>query len=97
MACFFSSGAFSPDESSISESIDRINEPSLTSSPTLMSIDLINPDAGEGISIEALSDSTVINESSILILSPTLTIISITSTLSKSPIFGMCIFFNSAI
>ena len=97
MGCFFSAGAFTSEVSSISESIDRINEPSLTSSPTLMSIDLINPDAGEGISIEALSDSTVINESSILILSPTLTIISITSTLSKSPIFGMCIFFNSAI
>ena len=77
--------------------MERIKEPSLTTSPTFISIDLTNPDSGAGISIEALSDSTVINESSSVITSPTLTITSITSTLSKSPIFGISIFFNSAI
>ena len=77
--------------------MERIKEPSLTTSPTFISIDLTNPDSGAGMSIEALSDSTVINESSSAITSPTLTITSITSTLSKSPIFGISIFFNFAI
>ena len=47
------------------------------------------PSKGEGISIEALSDSTVINGSSFFIESPILTINSITSTESKSPISGI--------
>ena len=55
------------------------------------------PSKGEGISIEALSDSTVIYGSSFLIESPTLTIISITSTESKSPISGIGIGIKFAI
>ena len=47
------------------------------------------PSLGAGMSMEALSDSTVISGVSYSILSPTFTNTSITSTLSKSPISGI--------
>ncbi|EWS62288.1 hypothetical protein Y695_04484 [Hydrogenophaga sp. T4] len=42
----------------------------------------------DGISIEALSDSTVISDCSALTVSPTLTSSSMTATSSKSPMSG---------
>jgi hypothetical protein len=49
------------------------------------------PAADDGISIEALSDSTVISDCSALTVSPTLTSTSITATSSKSPMSGTLI------
>ena len=69
-------------------SINAISTPVLTVSPILILISLITPANGAGISIVALSDSTVINESSALTVSPALTRISITGTSLKSPISG---------
>ena len=65
-----------------------ITLPCLTLSPTLTSMDLTTPPIEVGISIEALSDSTVIKLCSALTVSPTLIRISITSTVSKSPMSG---------
>jgi hypothetical protein len=73
----------SPAVSSISTS-----EPADTLSPTLILSSLTMPPNGAGMSIAALSDSTVINESSVFRLSPTLTMISMTSTSLKLPISG---------
>ena len=72
-------------------SITRILDPCLTLSPTFKSIFVTLPSCVEGISIDALSDSTVMSESSFLIVSPILTITSMTSTLSKLPISGTVI------
>jgi len=60
----------------------------LTLSPTLTFISLTTPAALEGISIEALSDSTVIRLCSTLIVSPGWTNTSITATSLKSPMSG---------
>jgi hypothetical protein len=62
-----------------------------------MFISVTTPAQGAGISIEALSLSSVIMLSSASIVSPTDTKISITSTSSKSPISGNCIFLISDI
>ncbi len=79
--------------------------PSETLSPTWMTISSMVPDDGAGMSIDALSDSTVINGSSVLMLSPILTRISMTSTASAPPksgtlisfiiVLSSCVFFNS--
>ena len=62
--------------------------PMLTLSPTLTFISLSTPAADEGISIDALSDSTVISDCSTRIASPGLTMTSITATSLKSPMSG---------
>ena len=63
-------------------------EPSFTLSPKATLISLTTPAVLEGISIEALSLSTVIRLCSTRTVSPTLTSISMTATSSKSPISG---------
>jgi hypothetical protein len=68
-----------------------ITLPCLILSPTFTAIALTIPAIEVGISIEALSDSTVIKLCSALTASPTLTKISITSTVSKSPMSGTSI------
>ena len=62
--------------------------PSATLSPILTLTSFTTPAVLEGISIEALSDSTVIKLCSGLIVSPALTSTSITSTSLKSPMSG---------
>jgi hypothetical protein len=62
--------------------------PMLTVSPILTLSSLSTPAAGEGISMEALSDSTVNSDCSSLMVSPGLTSISITATSLKSPMSG---------
>ena len=64
-----------------------INEPVETLSPAFTKISLTTPANGAGTSIEALSPSTVINDCSSVMLSPTFTIISVTLT-SSPPISG---------
>src|SRR5471032_304638 len=63
-------------------------EPSCTLSPTLTLMAVTTPAWLDGISMLALSDSTVISDWSTLIVSPTLTINSMTSTSLKSPMSG---------
>lgn len=63
----------------------------MTLSPTLTATDLTTPAADDGISIEALSDSTVISDCSAFTVSPTFTSTSITATSSKSPMSGTLI------
>ena len=62
--------------------------PCLTLSPSLTLSSFTTPAALEGISIDALSDSTVRSDWSALMLSPGLTNSSITVTSSKSPMSG---------
>jgi hypothetical protein len=62
--------------------------PMLTLSPTLTLSSLSTPACEDGISIEALSDSTVIRLCSTLMVSPGLTNTSITATSLKSPMSG---------
>ena len=69
-------------------STTMIGEPSETRSPTLTLSSFTTPVSVAGTSIEALSDSMVMSESSTFTLSPGLTITSMTSTFSKSPISG---------
>src|SRR5690606_10315123 len=69
-------------------SICTMAEPSATLSPTLTSTAFTTPDLDAGISMEALSDSTVIRLCSTEMVSPTATSTSITSTSEKSPISG---------
>ncbi|CRZ98870.1 Uncharacterised protein [Vibrio cholerae] len=64
-----------------------ISEPVFTLSPAATLISLRVPAKGAGTSIEALSPSTVIRDCSSLMLSPTLTMISVTVT-SSPPISG---------
>jgi hypothetical protein len=63
--------------------------PMLTTSPILTLSSLSTPAADDGISIEALSDSTVISDCSTLMVSPGLTRTSMTETSLKSPMSGM--------
>ena len=65
--------------------------PSLSESPNLTLISVTLPLALDGMSIDALSLSTLTNESSTLILSPTLTKISMTSTSVAPPRSGTLI------
>src|SRR5690606_16086170 len=72
--------------------------PCETLSPTFNNSDFTVPVIGAGISIEALSDSSTISESSLLTVSPGFTQISITSTFSAPPISGtvrFCVATNS--
>ena len=64
--------------------------PMLTVSPTLTLSSLSTPACEDGISIEALSDSTVMSDCSALMVSPGLTMTSITATSLKSPMLGTC-------
>jgi hypothetical protein len=66
----------------------RTTEPCLTLSSSLTLSSLTTPAWLEGISMEALSDSTVISDCSAFTVSPGLTSNSITVTSSKSPISG---------
>ena len=66
----------------------RITEPSLTVSPTLTFSSLTTPACDDGISIDALSLSTVIRLCSTLTVSPGLTSTSMTATSLKSPMSG---------
>ena len=75
--------AAAPATSSISTS-----EPSATLSPSATFISLITPACELGISIEALSDSTVIRLCSALMVSPALTRTSMIVTSLKSPMSG---------
>jgi hypothetical protein len=72
-----------PSVSSISSA-----EPSLTLSPSLIRISRTTPAADDGISIEALSLSTVTSDCSAFTRSPGLTSSSMTSTSLKSPMSG---------
>ena len=69
-------------------SITAITLPSDTLSPTLTLISFSTPACEDGISIEALSDSTVIRLCSALMVSPGLASTSITATSEKSPMSG---------
>jgi hypothetical protein len=83
--------AFVPDASPPSAllvSTITIGEPSRTLSPTLTRTSLIVPDAGDGTSSVALSDSSVMSESSAFTASPGLTKISMIGMSVKSPISG---------
>ena len=66
----------------------RIKLPSETLSPTAIFNCFTTPAFGEGISIAALSDSSVINEVSASITSPSRTSTSMTSTSLKLPMSG---------
>src|SRR5467141_1855469 len=66
----------------------RMGLPCETLSPVLIRSSFTTPAAGDGISIVALSDSTVINDCSDCTSSPGLTSTSITSTFLKSPMSG---------
>src|SRR5712692_5332678 len=70
------------------ESRTRIGVPWDTLSPTLTLSSLTTPASGEGISIVALSDSSVMSDCSFATESPGLTRTSITSTCLKSPMSG---------
>jgi hypothetical protein len=59
-----------------------------TLSPTATFSDFTTPACDDGISIEALSLSTVIRLCSAFTASPTFTITSITATSAKSPMSG---------
>jgi glycine cleavage system H lipoate-binding protein len=65
-----------------------IRSPMLILSPTLIATNLTTPAWLDGISIDALSDSTVIRDCSTLTVSPALTSTSITATSLKSPMSG---------
>src|SRR3990167_826352 len=65
--------------------------PCLTLSPSLTLSSVTTPPSLAGISMEALSDSTVIRLCSGLMVSPTLTSSSMTATSSRSPISGTLI------
>ena len=86
-ACFVSetgvSAAAEPSASSSSTTL-----PCLTLSPSWTLSSLTTPAALDGISIDALSDSTVNSDWSALMVSPGFTSSSITVTSSKSPISG---------
>jgi hypothetical protein len=64
------------------------SDPAETLSPTLILSSLTVPPKGAGMSMAALSDSTVMMESSAARLSPGFTMISMTSTSLKLPISG---------
>src|SRR5215813_14266911 len=87
-----SSAGPAPSTSSI-----RIDAPSLTLSPTLTASDLTTPAAGEGTSIDALSDSSVIRGASTPTSWPGCTAISMIGTSLKSPISGTRISLSSPI
>ena len=72
----------------LSVSKTTIGESFDTLSPVLTRISFTVPAAGEGISIVALSDSSVMSDCSFATASPGFTRTSITSTSLKSPMSG---------
>jgi hypothetical protein len=72
-------------------SSSMISVPSDTLSPILSFSSFTTPAAGDGISIVALSDSTVMSEVSFSTASPALTSTSMTSISLKSPMSGTLI------
>ena len=80
-------------ESELVSALSRLKtiEPCFTLSPSLTLTSLTTPAALDGISIDALSDSTVNSDWSALMVSPGLTSNSITVTSSKSPMSGTAI------
>src|SRR5687768_9106357 len=84
-ACAFGSGGASP---LLLSSSTRIGEPFDTLSPTLILISFTTPAFGDGISMVALSDSSVTSDCSLDTASPGFTRTSMTSTSLKSPISG---------
>src|ERR671912_687928 len=72
----------------VEASSDNTALPFDTLSPSLTRSSLTTPAADDGISIDALSLSTVINDCSLATVSPGLTKTSITSTSLKSPMSG---------
>jgi hypothetical protein len=81
-------GAGTGAASTASVSSTASNEPSLTLSPSATLSSRTVPACDEGISIEALSDSTVTSDWSTSTRSPTLTSSSMTATSLKSPMSG---------
>ncbi|MDH6594855.1 hypothetical protein M2165_004744 [Variovorax sp. TBS-050B] len=79
-------GAAAPAAASASST--STTEPSFTLLPTWTLISFTTPAPDDGISIDALSDSTVMSDCSALTVSPTFTSTSITATSSKSPMSG---------
>src|SRR5215472_11577154 len=71
-----------------SASRTAMTEPFETLSPTFTRNSRTTPASDDGISIVALSDSSVMREASFATRSPGLTRTSMTSTLSKSPMSG---------
>ena len=76
-------------------SSNSTKEPSLILSPTATLSSFTTPAWLEGISIDALSDSTVISDCSTVTVSPGLTSNSITPTSAKSPMSGTLISVNA--
>ena len=76
------------DSAAAALSSNRTREPSETLSPTLTLSSLTVPATGEGTSMVALSDSSVISASSALMASPGLTRTSMTGTSLKLPMSG---------
>ena len=70
------------------DSRTRIGEPCETLSPSLILSSFTTPAPGDGISIVALSDSSVMSDCSFATASPGLTRTSMTSTFLKSPMSG---------
>ena len=79
------------DTAALTASKTNTTEPSLTLSPNLTFNSFTTPACDDGISIDALSDSTVMSDCSALTVSPGLTNNSITATSSKSPMSGTLI------
>jgi hypothetical protein len=81
-------GALAGKATSPLASTINTTEPCLTLSPNFTRSSFTTPAVEEGISIDALSDSTVIKDCSAFTVSPTLTNSSMTATSSKSPMSG---------
>ncbi len=92
-ACFISEAGAADAGTPATSATSSIStsEPSLTLSPSATRSSLTTPAWLDGISIDALSDSTVIRDCSAFTVSPGLTINSITVTSAKSPISGTLI------
>ncbi|OQC01823.1 MAG: hypothetical protein BWX79_02873 [Alphaproteobacteria bacterium ADurb.Bin100] len=87
-ACFGSETGAAGAAAAPAASSTSTTEPSLTLSPNLTRSSFTTPAVLDGISIEALSDSTVIRLCSAATVSPGLTSSSMTATSSKSPMSG---------
>ena len=97
-ACSTCAGAaFGSDSAASADSSTTMTEPCLTLSPSATLISLTMPAWLDGISIDALSDSTVMSDCSALTVSPGLTNNSITPTSSKSPMSGTLISTNAIV
>ena len=87
-ACAEAAGAAAGSLAASAPSKIANKSPMLILSPNLTFSSFNTPACEEGISIEALSDSTVIKDCSTLMVSPDFTNTSITATSLKSPISG---------